>query len=128
MEVSFLPAVLIVGLLEGWSAGQDADPSNVIAAFDIARGGDAMVLPGTVNGKTVMFLVDTGSGQNALDKTQLPAQPKETTKLFTPNGGTIERHKYELPLTSIGGQSILHRLPGLRDSRDGVPTPACHSS
>jgi hypothetical protein len=123
MKLSWSPAVVILGLLATWSAGQNADPSNVLAEFDIARDGDAVVLPGLVGGKSILFLVDTGSSQNALDTARLPTEPKETMKVLLPSGGASVRHKYALPASRVAGKVLQEsdrilgiNLQQLRDS------------
>jgi hypothetical protein len=110
MKPSLLLTAFTVALLTAWSPGQDTKPGDVIEEFDVARDGDALVLPGSVNGKHAQFLLDTGASGCMFDKTLLPGKSQKSRELFTPNG-TIHLDLFEPPTARVGTQPLSFSEP-----------------
>jgi hypothetical protein len=107
---SLLLAAFTVTLLTAWSPGQDAKPRDVIEEFDVARDGDALILPGSVNGKPAQFLLDTGASGVMFDRTLLPSKALKSREVFTPSG-TVQLDLFEPPTARVGTQDLVMSGP-----------------
>jgi hypothetical protein len=58
---------------------------NVLAEFDVAKGGDVILLPVRLKGKTYHFAMDTGASLTAYDRSLKPllGQPISTARAQT---------------------------------------------
>ncbi len=77
--------------------------SPVIQEFNVAQGGDFILLPVTLKGKTYSFVLDTGSEATVFDTRLRPHlnRSKKTSMLLTPNG-MVRADMFESPDATIG--------------------------
>jgi hypothetical protein len=103
MKPAWLFTTVVLGLLTAWTAAQEADP--VLASFEVARDGDALVLPVRLDSKTYSFLVDTGTTFNCFDRCLLAAKPLKKTELEAPDG-PITLELFPPPQATIGALKL----------------------
>src|ERR1700730_15960962 len=113
MDLSFIrsraSAVLVLFLLAGPIAAQAEipalDPELILEQFDIARNGDALLLPITLGARTYHFILDTGANLSAYDKSLLTGRPKKSMQLDT-GEGSMSVSLYDAPVAYLGSLDI----------------------
>ncbi len=76
-----------------------AEENNILAEFDIAKKGDHVIVPVTIDGHEYSFVVDTGCTKCVVD-TSLRSQLRETDRTLTVDGKKLDL--YELPELQLG--------------------------
>jgi Aspartyl protease/PDZ domain len=81
----------------------DADPAAPVDEFEVAGDGDALLLPVTLDGKTHLFLLDTGTTHTVFDKSleSTLGHPIDHGTATTPNG-VVRLTLYRLPKARVG--------------------------
>ncbi len=100
--------LLIFVVVWGVSARPAPAGAKLLAEFTVAKGGDPIVLPVTMQGKTYPFLLDTGANRTTFHKSLEPllGEPKETFETETPDGKTHEMCVYYAPDATVGPLSL----------------------
>jgi hypothetical protein len=85
---------------------------NVLAEFDVAKGGDLILLPVRLKGKTYHFAMDTGASVTAYDRSLKPllGQPISTARGET-NSKLIDVQLFAPPDAKIGDLPVRGPLP-----------------
>ena len=85
---------------------------NVLAEFEVAKDGDYLLLPVTIQGKTYSFVVDTGATHHVFDVTLRPllGEPLQQGKVLT-TGKSVNASFFTLPDCRIGSVPVRGRLP-----------------
>lgn len=107
--------------------------SRLLAEFTTASGGEPILLPVTMKGKTFTFLLDTGANRTTFDKKLEPllGEPKQSFKAKMEDGQEHSMNVYYAPDASVGplrlktaGAVFCVDLSSLRDATghpvDGV--------
>jgi hypothetical protein len=81
------------------------DADSVVERFAVAKGGDGLLLPVTVQGKKYHFILDTASTLNMFDSSFSLGRPKESVDLKT-TGRTARLQLFDAPDASLGGLSL----------------------
>jgi hypothetical protein len=96
------------------AAAQDktpaAKPAAVLAQYDVARDGDSLLLPVTLNGKKYQFLVDTGATLNCFDRSLPLGEPRTTSRIETA-AGVVARTLFNPPDASVGDLRLRSENP-----------------
>jgi hypothetical protein len=94
----------------------EPDPSLVLACFDVAKHGDFLVLPVTIDGESYKFVVDTGCTRTAFDTSLRKHMGKPAGKFKTKSasGHIVEGETFEPPHATIGDLGL--ELPSECDS------------
>ncbi|MBN1553124.1 MAG: aspartyl protease family protein [Phycisphaerae bacterium] len=93
--------MLVVGL---WASPSSADPPKLLAEFTVAAGGEPIVLPVILKGKTYQFLLDTGANRTTFDTKheKLLGEPKQSYEAKTPEGESHVMSIYYAPDATVG--------------------------
>ncbi len=108
----FVACVLAAGVVAGFSDAACAQP-KLLAEFSVATGGEPILLPVTMNGKTYKFLLDTGANRTTFDKKLEPllGDPKYTMEAQLENGETHQMKVFYAPEASVGPLSLQEAGP-----------------
>jgi hypothetical protein len=105
-----LALVLMVAPTAAEGPKPAVDASLVRKQFDIARDGDALLLPVTLKGKKYLFVVDTGANTNFYDRS-LPLGRPRGEAMVAGADGPVSLPLYDSPDTSVGGLSLRSDRP-----------------
>ncbi|MBI3860766.1 MAG: aspartyl protease family protein [Planctomycetia bacterium] len=87
--------------LQSWAADSD---ENVLATFNVARRGDALLVPVVLDGQSYQFLIDTGCTASAVDESL--KHLLETTPRTVRAGGNARARVYRF-IGTLGGHAAL---------------------
>jgi hypothetical protein len=129
---SWYPAALALMLVAGPAIAQEAElaPGQplVLEEFDVARDGDALLVPVTLQGKKYLFLVDTGTNANCVDSSLLFGPPREKVTNEAA-GGPVTLNLYDPPDAGLGSFALRPSGPvlgvDLKHLRDGTGHEVC---
>jgi hypothetical protein len=91
------------------SATANADDKGSVDVFKFDMDEEAIFVPVELDGKTYLFLVDTGSSLTLFDFKLLRNEPKEVAKAKTPAGIT-SIPKYDVPGAMVRGHKLQDEL------------------
>jgi len=104
--------LMMIAVAAGVSDVAQGQP-RLLAEFTAAPGGEPILLPVTMNGKTYTFLLDTGANRTTFDKKLEPllGNPKYTMQAEMENGEKHQMNVFYAPEASVGPLSLLDAGP-----------------
>ncbi len=105
-DALFASAVLLtVGWVGAQASGHLAEAQPPLEQFAVATDGDILLLPVTFEGKTQLFLVDTGTVVTVFDKALLLGQPTHRIPVETVSGNK-DIDMFDAPNAQVGKLSL----------------------
>jgi hypothetical protein len=89
----------------GWadfSRAQTLQTDNILERFPVAKNGDGLLLPVTIDGKKHLFVLDTGASSTVVDRALLSSTPRRRETIEDAAGKDVVVESFDTPQGSIG--------------------------